>query len=404
MPITASPQVKSRLERRLEAEPRPVAPVAGSVGLVSTYPPTKCGLATFTASLARALGDSGPARSIGVVSCVDAPGRQASPREVVAEWVRGSPGSLEAAAAALDGFDAVIVQHEFGLFGGPDGAEIVELASRLTVPLIVVLHTVLETPTPNQRAIVEELAGRAYRVVAQSAVARDRLLAGHDVPASKVEVIQHGAALNIGPRVLRDDPERRPVILSWGLLGPGKGIEFAIEALARLRDLDPLPRYVVLGETHPNVVRESGEAYRESLQAKARALGVAGMVEFQDGYRDTAEILAEARRADIVLLPYLSRDQVVSGVLVEAIASGTPVVATAFPHAVELLGEGSGVLVRHEDADAIASGLRLFLTDRPAARRAAAVARRQAESLRWENVGRRYRALTRAAARVAARA
>ena len=189
------------------------------------------------------------------------------------------------------------------------------------------------------------------------------------------------------------------MILTWGLLGPGKGIEFAIEALAELRDLDPLPRYIVLGETHPNIVRHSGELYRHSLQALAVERGVDGIVEFDNHYRDTSEVLAEIRKADVVLLPYLSRDQVVSGVLVEAIASAKPVVSTAFPHAVELLAKGSGIVVPHEDPGAIAEALRLLLTDRRAAAVAAAVARVQAASLTWENVARRYEGLTRRHAR-----
>lgn len=364
-----------------------------SIGFVSTFPPTRCGLATFTASLADALSDGS---RIGVVACVERPGEAAGVPVVVGEWVRGSGESLDEAVRVLDGYDSVIVQHEFGLFGGGDGADILELVARLDTPAIVVLHTVLEHPSPNQQRIVEELGRTARHVVAQSSVARDRLLAAHDIDPSRVTVIQHGATANIAPELVRDEPRRRrPVILTWGLLGPGKGIEFAIEALAELRDLDPLPRYIVLGETHPNIVRHSGETYRRSLQALALERGVDGIVEFDNRYRETPEILAEIRKADVVLLPYLSRDQVVSGVLVEAIASAKPVVSTAFPHAVELLAKGSGIVVPHEDPAAIAAALRILLTDPRAAAVASAVARVQAASLTWEHVARRYEGLTR---------
>jgi polysaccharide biosynthesis protein PslF len=361
-----------------------------SVGFVSTFPPTRCGLATFTASLARALP---PAWRTGVVSCVDRPGETGSSPGVVHEWVRGSRSSLRRATRALDGFDTVVVQHEFGLFGGRDGEDILELVAGLTAEtLIVVLHTVLESPSANQRRIVEKLAAVADRLVVQSEVARRRLLAAHTLDSSRVAVIQHGAPGNLAP-ARAHEPGRRPVVLTWGLLGPGKGIEHAIEALATLRDLDPLPHYVVLGQTHPNIVRRSGEAYRESLQTLAAERGLEDMVEFDDAYRDTFEVLAEIREADVVLLPYLSRDQVVSGVLVEAIASGKPVVSTAFPHAVELLSAGSGIVVPHEDSAAIAAALRTLLTDRVAASVAAAVARRQAASLTWETVAAQYREL-----------
>jgi glycosyltransferase involved in cell wall biosynthesis len=182
-------------------------------------------------------------------------------------------------------------------------------------------------------------------------------------------------------------------VLTWGLISAGKGIEYGIEAVARLGDLEPRPRYVVIGQTHPEVIRREGEAYRESLRARVSELHADDLVEFDNGYLDAGSILARIRDADVVLLPYLSREQVVSGVLVEAIASGKPVVATRFPHAVELLGEGSGVLVPHEDTDAISAALRSLLTDRGHAAEAAAVARRQAPRFFWENVARAYRRL-----------
>jgi polysaccharide biosynthesis protein PslF len=366
-------------------------PGSPSVGFLSTYPPTKCGLATFAASLANALEST---MRVGVVRCVDHADTSVDRSKAVAEWVRDSPVSLIGAARALNRFDSVIIQHEFGLFGGRDGADIVELVGRLEVPAIVVLHTVLESPSPNQRAIVEALGRLCERVVVQSKVARERLLAAHQINSDSVLVIQHGAHANIVPQMVDPDRMRRPIILTWGLLGPGKGIEFAIDALAQLRDLEPRPLYLVLGETHPNIVRTSGEVYRESLIARAKALTIGDLVRFDDRYCETAAILAEIRKADIVLLPYLSRDQVVSGVLVEAIASGKPVVSTSFPHAVELLAEGSGIIVPHENPDAIATALRTLLTDRRTAARTAAAAARQAASLTWETVGRRYQQLT----------
>ena len=362
----------------------------GSIGFVSTYPPTKCGLATFTAALARALPST---TDTGIVRCVDEPQPRPLPDGVVAEWVRGSSDSLAAAAEVLGHFDSVVVQHEFGIFGGRDGDDILELVARLVDA---------GDRRPAHRAavavaaaarIIEELARTAHRVVAQSAVARARLLEAHDVDPAKVVVIQHGATREHRAPPPARGSSRRPVILTWGLLGPGKGIEFAIDAVAGLRDLQPAPRYVVLGETHPNIVRESGEAYRESLIARAVSRGIAGQVEFVDGYRDTTAVLAEVRKADLVLLPYLSRDQVVSGVLVEAIASAKPVVSTAFPHAVELLGEGSGIVVPHEDSAAMARALRTLLTDERRAANAARVARRQADALAWDQIGRDYQRL-----------
>jgi glycosyltransferase involved in cell wall biosynthesis len=353
-----------------------------SVGFVGIYPPTQCGIATFNASLRAAIG---PSQS-GVVALVDDQGATDFGPEVIAEIAPGSPEALERAAALLDRFDVVVIQREFGIYGGKDGSEVLNIVEHLWAPTIVVLHTVLQSPSPDQRTIIERLAETAEALVVQSAAARSALLHHYRVGSATVHVIPHGAPSNFdhSPQSRR----RRPFVLMWGLLGRGKGIEYAIKALASLRGLDPPPRYVVHGHTHPRVTEREGEAYRESLIALAQALGVADLVEFDDRYTDTASLLALIREADVVLLPYLSHDQVVSGVLIEAIASGKPIVATPFPHAVELLREGSGILVPHRDGGAIAQALRRLLTDPEVAARASTVARRQAEPLLWENVGR----------------
>jgi glycosyltransferase involved in cell wall biosynthesis len=366
------------------------------VGFVGTYPPTRCGIATFTASLASALADAGC--RIGVVACVEAGAPLVHSAEVIAQLVPGSAEARGAAVAALDGFDVAVVQHEFGIYGGEEGSEVVDLLRELSVPSIVVLHTVLRHPTPGQRRIVEQLGLVADRLVVQSAAARARLLEQYLVEAGKVRMIPHGARPNLAGE--RQRPAgKAPLVLTWGLLGRDKGIEWGIEAIARLGDLEPAPRYLVAGQTHPKVRELLGEEYRESLRARAAALGVDGRVEFDDGYRDTRSLLRRVREADVVLLPYRSREQVVSGVLVEALASGKPVVATRFPHAEELLAGGAGLLVPHEDADAIAQALRRLLTDDDLAARAAAAARREARMLAWDSVGARYLELAEAIVR-----
>ena len=369
-----------------------------TVGFVSTYPPMKCGIASFTESLRQAMASPLGSCRLGVVSCVDEPGARDHPPEVVAELVGGSAESIAAAAAALAAFDVVVVQHEFGIFGGKDGREVVELAALLKAPTIVVLHTILRRPSPCQRTIVEQLAGTAEFVVVLSETARARLLAAYEVVPERVRVIPHGAQVNLTPATSTPPPRRRATILTWGLIGRDKGIEFAIEALAPLRSLQPPPRYVVLGQTHPRVLSAEGEVYRNMLVERARAFGVDDLVEFDNHYPDTSSLLERVRAADIVLLPYRSREQDVSGVLVQAIASGKPVVATRFPHAVELVGKGCGILVPHEDPAAIADALRSLLTEPALAARLAAVARRQAQAHDQEDVGHAYAQLVLAAA------
>jgi glycosyltransferase involved in cell wall biosynthesis len=181
------------------------------------------------------------------------------------------------------------------------------------------------------------------------------------------------------------------MILSWGLLGPGKGLEWAIDALAHLRDLVPEPRYLIAGQTHPKVLERDGDAYRESLMQRAVVRGVAGMVRFDPTYRDSASLVDLVRSADVVVMPYDSSEQATSGVLIEAVAALRPVVATRFPHARELLGDGSGLLVDHADPIGIAAALRRVLTEPGLAARMSASAARIAPGLAWSGVAERYR-------------
>lgn len=181
-----------------------------SIGFVGTYPPTRCGIATFNASLARAMAQPASSSRIGIVSCVDEPGVVRHPPEVVAELVRGSSSSIEAAAAALGELDVVVLQHEFGIYGGEDGDEVVDLVDQVDVPLIVVLHTALAQPSPHQGAIVERLAERAEFVVAQSAAARERLLATHAIKPERLRTIPHGAPANLSRRIGCERPAAGP--------------------------------------------------------------------------------------------------------------------------------------------------------------------------------------------------
>ncbi len=298
---------------------RPVVPrpSAGRLyGILSTYPPTPCGLATFSAALARGLEANGAA--VGVVRVSD--GAASSDPGVMAELDNGVPASLTGATAALNGCDVAIVQHDYGLYGGTDGDEVLDILRGLTVPSIVVAHTVLLDPTDHQRQVLEAISEAASAVVVMAQTARQRLCSRFDVNASKVATIPHGAAM-ADPHY-RPDRSGRPVLLTWGLLGRGTGIEWAIDAMADLRDLHPRPRYVVAGRTHPKVVSSEGEAYREMLVARTWAKGVAPSVTFDAAYRDLPSLTRLVQDATVVVLPYDSQDQVTSGVLVDALADG----------------------------------------------------------------------------------
>jgi glycosyltransferase involved in cell wall biosynthesis len=218
--------------------------------------------------------------------------------------------------------------------------------------------------------------------------ARTRLLDLFDVDPAKVATIPHGATVP-APRH-RLAPPARPMLLTWGLIGPGKGIEWAVDALADLGDLRPRPQYVIAGRTHPKVLAAEGDAYRDMLVERTWKRGVANSVTFDASYRTVRALTHMVQDAAVVVLPYDSRDQVTSGVLVDALAAGRPVVATAFPHAVEVLSGGAGIVVPHGDASAMATALRRLLTDRELARSMAAAAARIAPTLRWTMVAGQY--------------
>jgi glycosyltransferase involved in cell wall biosynthesis len=356
-----------------------------SLAILSTYPATQCGLATFTAALRTEL--AAICRDVGVVRVVDSPETHDG-AEVVGHLVNGSPESAAAAVKLLNDYDAVIVQHEYGIFGGPDGCDVLDVIDALTVPVIVVLHTVLLAPTASQRRILEHLLDACDIVVTMTKTARDRLVSAYGADPKQIVVIPHGA-INHGAAPTIRPVNARPLVLTWGLLGPGKGIEWAIDAMAELRDLHP--RYLVMGKTHPKVLERHGEAYRTSLQRRIDAGGVADLVDLDPSYLTVADLATLVERADVVLLPYDSREQVTSGVLIEAVAAGRPVVSTAFPHAVELLADGTGLVVPQGDPVALEAALRKVLEEPGLAGDMAERAARKAPELFWSAVAARYR-------------
>jgi polysaccharide biosynthesis protein PslF len=362
--------------------------VPRSIGLLGTYPPTQCGIASFAHSLVRNLDNAGTGITVGVVRVMDAPGAPV-PR-MVGSLRTDVSGTELAAADALNTFDVVIVQHEYGIYGGPDGDQLLAVLEHIRVPVVVVAHTVLARPTPRQATVLAQIVAASDAVVVMTDAARDRLVALYAADPDRVSVIRHGATVRVrGERLVK----RSPLVLTWGLLGPGKGIEWAIDALPRLRRLSPRPSYVVAGQTHPRVREHQGEAYRHMLQQRATDAGVADMVRFEDSYVDEGVLGRLIGRADVVVLPYDSTEQVTSGVLVEAVAAGKPVVATAFPHAVELLSSGAGVVVPHRDGQALGQALYRVLTEPGQALRMRAQAARIAPGLDWPSVAEQYLAL-----------
>jgi glycosyltransferase involved in cell wall biosynthesis len=339
-------------------------------------------------SLVRSLGASGHGGRAGVVQVVDFP-VTSSPADVVAYLQIRAPEGHRAAAAALNTFDVAVIQHDSEVFGGRAGDQLLAVLDLLTVPVVLVVHGV-PAPALRDHSLLQRAIDASLAVVVMSEAARQRLLADYIIDPAIIVVIPYGAPWREMAPVATS---RRPVVLTWGLIRSGKGIEWAIDALQQLRRLEPRPTYVVAGVTHPRERDLHGEAYRVRLRRRARASGVADLVRFVGSYVEPEALRRFVDRADVVLLPYDSRDQVSSAVLVEAVSAGRPVVATAFPHAVELLAGGAGILVPQYDATAIGDALHRVLTQPDVAARMVAESSRLSAGLMWSHVADRYRRL-----------
>jgi glycosyltransferase involved in cell wall biosynthesis len=369
------------------------------VAFIGNSLPRHCGIATFTNDLQQAI--AGPRGE--VETCIVAMndgGRTYDYPSIVGFEVNDE--KLEEYALAADflnagRFEAVCLQHEFGIFGGVAGGHITRLLSRLTMPIITTLHTVLAEPTPEQRGVLERIAAASSKIVVMAEKGRELLRDVYRLAPEKIEVIAHGI-----PDFPFVEPDRakakfgfagKPVILTFGLLSPGKGIEVMIDAMPSILKSRADTIYVVLGATHPNLVRDQGEAYRESLVARAHELGVEKHVVFLDQFVDQRTLLDYISMCDVYATPYLNEAQMTSGTLAYSYGLGKAVVSTPYWHAQELLAGGRGVLVPFGDANAIGSEIAALLTGE--ARRLAM--RRNAysnsRSMTWTRTGERYLAV-----------
>jgi glycosyltransferase involved in cell wall biosynthesis len=339
------------------------------IAVIGNSLPRRCGIATFTTDLQQAISTSRPNVDTCIVAMTDHGQVYEYPAAVALQIKDGNIDEYARAADFLNGgrFDAVCLQHEFGIFGGEAGAHILALLSRLTMPVVTTLHTVLAEPTAVQRAVLERIVEASSKVVVMAKKGRELLRSVYQVPDDKIEVIAHGI-----PDVAFAGPDAakaklgfggRSVILTFGLLSPNKGIEVMIDAMPSILKRRADAVYVVLGATHPNLVREQGEAYRESLMARVRELGVEDHVVFLDQFVDQATLLEFISMCDVYVTPYLNEAQMTSGTLAYSFGLGKPVVSTPYWHARELLADGRGILVPFGDATAIGGEIAELLTD-----------------------------------------
>ena len=340
-----------------------------SAAFIGNYLPRRCGIATFTHDLHRAVAANRTGLETCVVAMTDPGGEYNYPDAVQCQIRDNVADDYVKAAAFLNGkgFDVVSLQHEYGIFGGEAGSDILKLLSRLNMPIVTTLHTVLREPSAAQRTVIEQVLNASAKIVVMSEKGRDLLRCVHAVPASKIEVIPHGI-----PEVPFAEPNRakakfgfsgKSVILTFGLLSPSKGIETVIDAMPAILKSCPNAVYVVLGATHPNLIRHEGEAYRERLTARAGALGVADHVVFLNQFVDQATLLDYIAMCDVYATPYLNEAQMTSGTLAYSFGSGKAVVSTPYWHAQELLADGRGILVPFGDVTAIGSEIAALLTN-----------------------------------------
>jgi glycosyltransferase involved in cell wall biosynthesis len=372
--------------------------------IFSTYPPRACGIGTFSYDLRTALLEAEDIDAVSSVVVVDEPSNPERP-EILSTVSQGTRGDYVRAARLLGrmDIDVVLLQHEYGIFGGPDGEYVLSFARELAQPLVVTLHTILSEPTSRQQRILTELCEQAERVIVMTDTARRLLLASGACDDLKIRIVPHGAPVALGRRRQDlaaggrsvyvtplsggyDRMRSRFLLSTFGLISPGKGLEIAIAALPAVVERHPEVLYLIAGRTHPQVARREGEQYRLMLERRVVDLDLGAHVAFDDRFLSVDELADLLAATDVFVTPYRNREQIASGALTFAVAAGCAAVSTPYWYAQDMLGSGAGRLVPFDASDLLADAVCDFIEEPDALAAARAEARRIGERLSWPSV------------------
>lgn len=365
------------------------------IAFIGNYPPRKCGIATFTDDLRRSVAQSADAHCL-VVALNNIPGGYPYSQEVEFQIAEQELEDYRAAADFLNfnNIDVVSLQHEYGIFGGPCGSHVLALLRDLRMPVVTTLHTVLSNPSQMQRMVLSEVIRLSTRLVVMTERSRQTLLDTYSVLPEQIDLIVHGIpdAPNTPQHVLKEhfNVQGKPVALTFGLLSPGKGIEYVLRAIPEIVKEFPDFIYLVLGATHPTLIREQGERYRISLERIAIELGITKHVSFYNRFVSLDELTEFIGAADLYITPYLNEQQAVSGTLAYAFGCGQAVISTPYWHAAELLSDGRGVLVPFADSNAIAKETIALLGDSGRRHKMRREAYQLGRSMTWDVVSKEY--------------
>jgi glycosyltransferase involved in cell wall biosynthesis len=362
------------------------------IALIGNFLPRLCGIATFTTHLHAAVQAQPTPPAIDVYAMVEADRSYDFPSEVTLSIDQDNRASYLRAARHIEmsGADVVWVQHEFGIYGGQVGEKLFDLLDNVSAPVMVTLHTVLQTPSAEQRRIVERLARRASTLIVMAHRAREVLHSVYGIPRAMCAVIEHGVPEREyeAPALARRrlGIEDRPTIMTFGLLSPDKGISTMIRAMPQILRQCPGAIYRIVGATHPHLLAHEGERHREELQRLAQELGVQRSLVWENHFLDECALLNRLAMADVYVTPYRNPQQITSGTLAYAAALGKPVVSTPYVHATELLAEGRGALVGFDDADEMATVVTRLLTNAQQARQMSSRIYNHSRNLTWRRM------------------